>query len=255
MNHLILASSCHDRLVSWRRGLTDLGGTTVIKDELISNRLETLRDDIARIKPQILMLDIDLLGLNGLREILNLRKLCADTKIIVLTGDISEKMEWELLKAGVRGCCRHDISPQLLGNVVKAVQNGELWVRRTLICRLLDEMSKTTSKYKSDSASLGLLSKLTQREYDIAVRVRNGQNNKQIAQSCAITERTVKAHLTEVYLKLGVADRLNLALVLAADERGDALHSIIPLNGSLVQSMPSNSSPEVKIAVNRRLNA
>ena len=66
---------------------------------------------------------------------------------------------------------------------------------------------------------LGLLNKLTHREYDIAVRVGNGENNKQIAKSCGITERTVKAHLTEVFQKLGVTDRLNLALVLSADDR------------------------------------
>jgi two-component system NarL family response regulator len=103
------------------------------------------------------------------------------------------------------------------------VQQGELWIRRTLTCRLIDELGKTSAKNKAYRTSLGMLNKLTQREYDIAVRVGNGESNKQIANACAITERTVKAHLTEVFLKLGVTDRLNLALVLSADERNNDL--------------------------------
>jgi DNA-binding NarL/FixJ family response regulator len=140
-----------------------------------------------------------------------------------------------MLKAGVRGCCRNDINPKLLEHVVMAIQQGELWIRRTLTCRLIDELGKTTSKNKAYRASIGLLNHLTQREYDIAVRVGNGDSNRQIAQSCAISERTVKAHLTEVYLKLGVTDRLNLALVLSADNRNGLANSDSPLSGSHAQ--------------------
>ena len=255
MNNIILASSCQIKLASWRQSLCDLSSITLVTVELISSNLETLRVDVARIKPQILLLDIDLLGLDGSREIANLRKLSADTKIIVLTGDITENIEWNLLKAGMRGCCRYDVKPGLLNKVVVSVQKGELWVRRTLICKLIDELGNTTSKYETYRASHDLLSKLTRREYDIALLVGNGQSNKKIAQTCAITERTVKAHLTEVYLKLGVADRLNLALVLSAEERGDSVHSDFPLNGSLVKSMRPNSTTAIGNAVNRRLSA
>jgi DNA-binding NarL/FixJ family response regulator len=63
------------------------------------------------------------------------------------------------------------------------------------------------------------------------VRVGNGESNKQIAMACNITERTVKAHLTEIFLKLGVTDRLNLALSLSADNRSTFVDSDIPLKG------------------------
>lgn len=215
MNNLILASSCQDRLASWKQGLNGFVSTTSIID-----RLDTLRDDVVRIKPQVLLLDFDLLGLNGSNGAAGLKRLSTETKIIILSGVISEDMEWELFKAGVRGCCRNDVKPEFLQQIVVAVQQGELWMRRTLTCRLIDELGKKTSKNKAYRPFLCLLDKLTQREYDIAVRIGNGESNKQIAQSCAITERTVKAHLTEIYLKLGVTDRLNLALILSADGRG-----------------------------------
>lgn len=216
-NNLIIASSCHDKLATWKHGLDDF-----IKAALVIDSLGTLKNEVVLSRPKVLLLDFDLLGSNGLA---NLRSLCAETRTIIIGGDISEEMEWELLKAGVRGCCRSGSNPKFLRQVVEAVQQGELWIRRTLTCRLIDELGRTTAKNKAYRASLGALNKLTQREYDIAVRVGNGESNKQIAKACAITERTVKAHLTEVFLKLGVTDRLNLALVLSADDRNKGSES------------------------------
>jgi DNA-binding NarL/FixJ family response regulator len=214
INKLMLASAYEDRIAFWRQGLNSFDSTTSITD-----RLGMLRDDVVLFKPQILLLDFDLLGLNSLDGAAGLKRLSTETKIIILSGVISLDMEWELFKIGVRGCCRHDIKPELLNHVVAAVQQGELWMRRTLTRRLLDELGKTTEKNKAYRPSLSLLDKLTQREYDIAVRVGKGENNKQIAEACAITERTVKAHLSEVFNKLCINDRLNLALILSADGR------------------------------------
>lgn len=232
MNSLIIASPNEERLVTWKQGLDDF----VIISSII-DKLDTLQDDVERIKPPVLMLDFDLLvlnganGSNGSNSIAGLRRLCAETKIIIMNSGISEELEWELLKAGVRGCCQNNVEPKLLKQIVVAVHDGELWIRRTLTCRLIDELGKTTSKNKAYRATLGLLNKLTQREYDIAVRVGNGESNKQIAQECGITERTVKAHLTEIFLKLNVSDRLNLALVLSADNRNSLANSNSPVNG------------------------
>lgn len=238
MNNLIIASLDGDRLVSWKRGLDNFAIKTLLIDGL-----DTLMDDVARVKPQVILLDFELLGLNGSNGAAGLRKLCAEAKTIVISnGEISEDMEWELLKTGVRGCCQNGIQPKLLGQVVVAVQQGELWIRRTLTRRLVDELGKSTSKNKAYRAALSSLNKLTQREYDIAVRVGNGESNKQIAQACAITERTVKAHLTEIFLKLGVADRLNLALVLSANNRSSPANSSSPLNGGLAQAKPLGGS-------------
>jgi DNA-binding NarL/FixJ family response regulator len=234
MNNLILASACQNRLASWKLGLNGFTNTALVID-----KLGTLRDDVVQVKPKVLLLDFDLLGSNGASS---LRNICTETKTIIIGSAISEDMEWELLKAGVRGCCQSDISPNFLRQVVEAVQQGELWIRRTLTCRLIDELGKTTAKNKAYRTSLGLLNKLTQREYDIAVRVGNGESNKQIAQSCGITERTVKAHLTEVFQKLGVTDRLNLALVISADDRNtDIGYSDSPLSyGSRYNDIKSN---------------
>ncbi|MBU0621591.1 MAG: response regulator transcription factor [Gammaproteobacteria bacterium] len=217
MNNLIIASAHRDRITKWRQGLDGLVTATLLND-----RLASLGSEVAKLDPEVLLLDFDLLGSNGM---VTLHSICAETRTVVIGGDIPESVEWELVKAGVRGYCRGDSGPVMLKQVVESVHRGELWIRRKLTCRLIDELGKSTAKNKAYQTSLGLLNKLTMREFDIAVRVGNGESNKQIANSCGITERTVKAHLTEVFIKLGVTDRLNLALVLAADGRNPELEN------------------------------
>jgi len=244
MDKLILASSDQDRLNSWKQGLSDFSSTSMIIDRSIIDRLDMLRNEVLRIKPVVLLLDYDLLDGNAANGAASLRRLCSEAKTIIMSGDILENLEWELVKAGVRGCCNIDIQPKFLKQAVTAVQNGELWIRRSLACRLIDELGKTTSKNKAYRATLGLLNKLTQREYDIAVRVGNGENNKQIAQACGITERTVKAHLTEIFQKLEVSDRVNLALVLSSDFAGSMVDLDISLNSRLEYPPPLDESLE-----------
>lgn len=219
MNYLMLASPCKLRLSSLKKSLESFINAGLLKDKLVTEGLEVLRDEIAHSKPTVLLMDIELLGLNESHDVISLRSLCAETKIIILSNNISEELEWDLLKAGIRGCCPNNLEPKLLKQVVMTVEQGELWIRRSLTSRLIDELSKTSSKNKAYRATLGLLNKLTQREYDIAVRVGNGESNKVIAAACGIAERTVKTHLTEIFQKLEVADRLNLALILVADNR------------------------------------
>jgi DNA-binding NarL/FixJ family response regulator len=226
INSLMLASSSQDRLNTWKQELNDFVSTSLLVDKLGS-----LRDEIIRTKPQVLLLDFDLLVSNGSNDVAGLRRLCVETRTIIMHNGISENLEWELLKAGIRGCCQNDLAPKILKHAVTAVQKDELWIRRTLASRLIDELGKTTSKNKAYRAALGLLNTLTQREFDIATRVGNGESNKQIAQACEITERTVKAHLTSIYFKLSVSDRLNLALVMSSDNRSALLHSDSLLNG------------------------
>lgn len=212
---LVLASSCQSRLACWERGLCGLARTFLVADGF-----DALKNTFAQSKPQLLLLDHELHGLDGANGTACLKRLFPETRIIISGNSLSDDVEWELFKIGVRGCCRSDIDPQFLKGIVVAVQQGELWIRRTLTYRLLDELKTVaTGKHRVYRAELELLDSLTQREYEIAVRAGNGENNKQISQGLEITERTVKAHLTEIFRKLGIADRLKLVLVLSANQR------------------------------------
>ena len=211
-NSLVLASPSTHKFDHWEKGLNGYAQLSHIKN------LDSLRDEMVRVKPDVLLLDQELPELEGARGIVGLRRLSPGTKIVMLGGSTSDDEEWAFFKAGVRGFCRRDIDSKSLKILVVAVQNGELWIRRTLTYRLLEQLGGASNK-RIDLTYLGLLASLTQREYEIAVRVSIGENNKRIAQALKITERTVKAHLTEIYRKLGDVDRLKLALILAGDER------------------------------------
>lgn len=205
---ILLASSSQDDLYRWERGVRGLAPV------FCSTNLDSLKDELVRLSPQILLLDLDLPKLDGSDGIAGLMKLNPETKFIVLSRIISDEIEWGLFRTGVRGCCKSDIKPEQLKAVVEAVQHGELWIRRTLSWRLLNELVlMTQEKNQIKRAVSELLANLTRREYEIATLVGNGESNKQIARRLDITERTVKAHLTEVFRKLDVADRLKLALI------------------------------------------
>ncbi len=205
---ILLASSSQDDLFRWEQGVRGLAPI------FCSTNLDSVRGELVRIKPQILLLDHDLPKLDAPNGISGLMKLNPETKVIILTQLLSDEIEWGLFKTGIRGCCRDDIEPDQLKYVVEAVQKGELWIRRALSWYLLNELvTITQEKNKIKQAVSDLLANLTRREYEIATLVGNGESNKQIARLLAITERTVKAHLTEVFRKLDVADRLKLALI------------------------------------------
>ncbi|MGH8761683.1 MAG: LuxR C-terminal-related transcriptional regulator [Nitrosospira sp.] len=205
---ILLASSSQDDLSRWEQGLRGLAPI------FCATNLDSVRGELVRIKPSVILLDHDLPKLDGTNGISGLMKLNPETKVIILSRAISDETEWGLFRTGVRGCCRGDIEPEQIKNVVEAVQQGELWIRRALSWHLLNELVMITQeKNKIKQVVSELLANLTRREYEIATLVGNGESNKQIARRLDITERTVKAHLTEVFRKLDVADRLKLALI------------------------------------------
>ena len=215
--HLIVASACEANSARWKEGLFGIDNLHHI------DNLNLLQDKLLQLEPDVLLLDGELPGLDGVHGIYELRKICPDTKIVILNKTASDEDEWAMFRAGVRGCCPTDIKPSSLKMMVDAVQSGELWIRRSLTRRILEQLEHLESKPEKNSKikphTLGLLDSLTHREYEIAVKVGNGESNKQIAVALEITERTVKAHLTKIFNKLGVSDRLKVALILSADKR------------------------------------
>ena len=205
---ILLASASQDDLYRWEQGVRTLSPI------FCSTNLESLKVELARLKPSVLLLDYDLPQLNAPGGISALIKLHPEAKVVVLSHPLPDEAEWALFRTGVRGVCRRDIDGEQLQSVVTAVQRGELWIRRTLSWHLLNELVTITQEKTKIKQAVGeLLANLTQREYEIATLVGNGETNKQIARRLDITERTVKAHLTEVFRKLDIADRLKLALI------------------------------------------
>jgi DNA-binding NarL/FixJ family response regulator len=134
--------------------------------------------------------------------------------IVVDTPPVPEIEQVALFKLGVHGFCQRTISSQLLVKAVAAVVNGELWMQRSLITSIIDELTHSGSSARNSDSSPGssAIECLTPRELEVARMVHKGGNNKTIAKTLDISERTVKAHLSAIFRKLNIENRLHLAL-------------------------------------------
>jgi DNA-binding NarL/FixJ family response regulator len=206
---ILLASSNQEILLRWERGLFGISHTYT------THSLRSLAEKIAKLRPEILFLDYELEGLKNQRSISDLVSLRQETKVVIFIPELSDEMEWTLFKMGVKGCCQNTVSSEQIKRIVGRLLQGELWIRRALTNQILNELVRITyEKNRIEQAVNDLLKNLTRREYEIAMLVGCGESNKRIAQRLAITERTVKAHLTEIFRKLHVSDRIKLVLIM-----------------------------------------
>jgi two-component system nitrate/nitrite response regulator NarL len=172
-------------------------------------------------KPNVLLLDGDLQGIGGVEGLSVLHRRCPSTRIIFFTGNHDEREAIRVLKAGARGYCIKEIEPSRLSKAVRVIQKGEVWAGRRIICQLLAELTFCTEKEQEEGrARAGVyLKHLTPRERQISQLVSEGLCNKEIANRLNICERTVKAHLTSIFSKLQVPDRLHLGILLSNHDR------------------------------------
>lgn len=141
----------------------------------------------------------------------------ADVRFIVVHDEPSDEAGLAALSQGAVGYCHAHATPELLQTVASVVRSHGLWVGESLLNRLLGGISNRLpmAGQRSEHPRLGSLSV---RERDVALCVARGESNKEIARQLDLAERTIKAHLTSVFEKLGVRDRLQLALLLNTPE-------------------------------------
>lgn len=162
---------------------------------------------------QILIVDLAILGQQGITEIQHLKEWCPELHIIVMTNHFDEREQVNAIIFGAQAYC--DIQKELsfLPKIIKTVLANELWVDRKFTTRLLAEIEDITALRKKETRALDAgIAKMTPREVEIAEWIGKGASNRKIAEILNITERTVKAHLGVIFRKLGVHDRLQLAL-------------------------------------------
>lgn len=158
-------------------------------------------------RPDCLLLDLAmplLGGLEALTEIVNLRLHC---RVILLTADIDRAQIIQALRCGARGVVTKHSACQLLCKSIRAVMAGEYWVGRDTVSDLVEYLNKQIAA-GSTRERFGL----TSRELQIVREVVEGSTNREIAQRFQLSEDTVKHHLSNVFDKLGVYNRLEMAL-------------------------------------------
>lgn len=118
----------------------------------------------------------------------------------------------QALAAGAAGCCNSHAAPEVLQQVALVVANGGLWVGQSLLRRVVDNSARLIQRQTGAVGQEDWSGALSEREVQVARLVAEASSNKEIARQLAISERTVKAHLTSIFEKLGLRDRLQLSL-------------------------------------------
>jgi two-component system nitrate/nitrite response regulator NarL len=162
-----------------------------------------------QLAPEIMLLDLAMPRRQGLET---LRELASDAKalrVILLTAAAEKEQIVEALQLGARGVVLKDSATQILLKSIRAVMNGEYWVGRESVSNLVQYLRTLVAPTAFPQRNKY---RLTPRELEIVAAVVAGFANKEIAQYFKISEDTVKHHLSNIFDKVGVSSRLELAL-------------------------------------------
>jgi DNA-binding NarL/FixJ family response regulator len=145
-------------------------------------------------------------------EVLPQLALSHDQHILVLSDEPDESVVMQALRAGASGCCNSYAAPEVLRQVALVVGNGGLWIGQSLLQQLVGSTARVLAQRPAPAEDKGWAELLSEREAQVARLVAGAASNKEIASRLAISERTVKAHLTSIFEKLDLRDRLQLSL-------------------------------------------
>ena len=171
---------------------------------------------LQQFEPDILLLDLKMPGLDGLATLQRLQAVKNKTRVIVLTASDDKNEFVQAMKLGTSGIVLKQTATELLIKSIRKVHAGEIWldshttqavIRQFVANEEPPQTPPPTSQVRDRERS-----PLSQREREIVALVAQGFKNKEMAEKMFISEQTVKNHLHNIFDKLGVSDRLELAL-------------------------------------------
>ena len=168
---------------------------------------------VARERPDIVLLDVRMPGMDGVKAAKEIGDRYPDTKIVMLTTFDDDEYVQEALKYKAVGYILKDIPLTELISVLPAIHDGTFMISQKVASKLLSQMNKSLDSVEADHAEKddGLpewFDDLTAREREILVCIAEGLDNREIAAKLFIAEQTVKNHISVIYSKLGVHKRL-----------------------------------------------
>ncbi len=178
-------------------------GITVVGDAADGREAVCLA---AELQPDVILMDINMPGMNGIEAARRIKEAQPRTAIIALT--IHDDVEYvsELVSAGISGYLLKDVSADALVEGIMKVCAGDCVFHPAVTRKMMGEFRRLAA------AEAGKLPPLTAREREVLERVSRGESNREIARVLFISEKTVKNHLTSIFRKIGVEDRTQAVL-------------------------------------------
>jgi DNA-binding NarL/FixJ family response regulator len=201
-----------DDQVLFREGLEIL--LSVHKDIQIVGNASNGQEAVevaAQVRPDVVLMDVRMPVLDGVRATSLLKDVLPQSKVIVLTTFDDDEYIFDALRSGAVGYLLKDVDSAQLVEAIRAVARGESILEPSVAAKVIAEFSRVSSMVPSIQMEQ-LVEPLSERELEILALIARGASNKEIASQLYITEGTVKNHITHILSKLGVRDRTQAAI-------------------------------------------
>lgn len=193
-----------ERLIESARPPMEVVGTASSPEEMLEQASLTA--------PEVILLDLDLGGRNATEDLPHLLER-TQAHVLVLTADTNPDSHHQAILRGARGVvCKNEVADVIL-RAIERVHEGEVWINRNLMGRLLGTMA-SPARSRPPNLEAGKIASLTAREREIVATVvrERGAKSVAIAERLGISEHTLRNHLTVIYSKLGLRNRIELFL-------------------------------------------
>lgn len=168
---------------------------------------------IEKLKPNVVLMDLGLPGMNGIEATQKVKEISPDSKVIILTSHEREEEVIAAMGSGANGYCLKDVDPQSLVNVIISVGQGAAWLDPNVSKYILNLMPKPESTKLSNSYEISdARAQLTERELEVLKLLVKGKSNTEIAKDLIVSVHTAKAHVCSILQKLCVDDRVQAAV-------------------------------------------
>jgi two-component system, NarL family, nitrate/nitrite response regulator NarL len=201
----VLVADDHAIFRDGLRKLLDSAGDIAIVGEA-PNGNECVRL-MNKLKPDILLLDLRMPEKDGLSVLENVNFDSLQTRVIVVTAAEDDRDIVRAMRLGARGVVLKQSASDLLVKSIRKVHQGEIWLDNRMTAEVINAFKKSSEGGARREKPL-----LSEREREIVQLVAQGFRNREIGEKLFISEQTVKNHLHNIFDKLGVSDRLELAL-------------------------------------------
>ncbi len=168
-------------------------------------------DVAAKVRPDVVLMDVRMPVLDGVRATSLLKKAQPHCRVIVLTTFDDDEYIFEALRSGAVGYLLKDVASVQLVEAIRSAARGESVLEPSVAAKVISEFTRVSSMVPSKQMD-SLVEPLSEREVEILACITSGASNKEIAHQLHIAEGTVKNHITHILGKLGVRDRTQAAL-------------------------------------------
>ncbi len=168
---------------------------------------------IERYKPDVVLMDLGLPGMNGIEAMVKCKEMNFDTKIIALTSHDRSEEVISALSSGASAYCMKDIDPGKLADVVRDVSKGVCWLDPVVAQMTLNALPKIENiGILPEKSNLDGRVPLTEREFEVLKHLVSGKSNTEIAKELIVSVHTAKAHVCSILQKMCVNDRVQAAV-------------------------------------------